>query len=62
MLEFLATNGGWLALAAVFVAMHWFGMGCCGGHRHQRREDDGKVQRRSESGTESRQAAVQRCH
>jgi hypothetical protein len=32
--EFLRSYGIWILLAAVFFAMHWFGMGCCGGHRH----------------------------
>jgi hypothetical protein len=33
MIEFVQNYGLWIALAGVFVAMHWFGMGCCGGHR-----------------------------
>ena len=32
MIEFLHNYGLWLVLAGVFVAMHWFGVGCCGGH------------------------------
>jgi hypothetical protein len=35
MTEFFSTYGLWIALAGVFVAMHWFGMGCCG-HSRQR--------------------------
>ena len=36
MIEFLQGYGLWIALFGVFVAMHWFGMGCCGGgHRHR---------------------------
>ena len=35
MIEFFVNHGLWFVLAGVFVAMHWFGMGCCGGrHRH----------------------------
>jgi hypothetical protein len=34
MFEFLQSYGLWSALAGVFVGMHWFGMGCCGGRRH----------------------------
>jgi hypothetical protein len=35
MIEFFVNHGLWFALAGVFVAMHWFGLGCCGGrHRH----------------------------
>jgi len=45
MLEFIQVYGLWIALAGVFAAMHWFGMGCCGqsGHRHgsTRGEDAG---------------------
>jgi hypothetical protein len=35
MIEFLQNYGLWIALGGVFVVMHRFGMGCCGGgHRH----------------------------
>ncbi len=35
MIEFLQSYGLWIALAGVFVAMHWFGKGYCGGgHQH----------------------------
>jgi hypothetical protein len=34
MIAFVQDYGLWLALIGVFFAMHWFGMGCCGGHRH----------------------------
>jgi hypothetical protein len=35
MIEFLQNYGLWIVLAGVFIAMHRFGMGCCGGgHRH----------------------------
>jgi hypothetical protein len=33
MMEFLGSYGLWLALAAIMIGMHWFGMGCCGGGR-----------------------------
>jgi hypothetical protein len=36
MIEFLQSYGLWIALAGVFVGMHWFGMGCCGGRRHEK--------------------------
>lgn len=38
---FLQSYGLWILVAAVFVAMHWFGMGCSGGHEHgpQRRDE-----------------------
>ncbi len=35
MVEFLQSYGLWIALAGVFVAMHWFGRGCCGGGHRQ---------------------------
>jgi hypothetical protein len=34
MAGFIEDYGLWIALGGVFFAMHWFGMGCCGGHRH----------------------------
>lgn len=45
MTEFIQTYGLWILLGGIFVAMHWFGMGCCGGsHRHgQRPKGDGKT-------------------
>ncbi len=36
MVEFVQSYGLWIALIGVFVAMHWFGRGCCrGGHRQR---------------------------
>ncbi len=32
MAEFLSSYGPWILLGGIFVAMHMFGMGCCGGH------------------------------
>ncbi len=32
MTEFFSNYGLWIVLGGVFVAMHMFGMGCCGGH------------------------------
>ena len=43
MVEFAQTYGLWIALAGVFIAMHWFGMGCCGrrnGRRPNQRQED----------------------
>ena len=37
---FLQNYGLWILLAGVFVAMHWFGMGCCGGRREPRPRED----------------------
>ena len=40
--EFVRSYGIWILLAAVFLAMHWFGMGCGGGHSHgSESESDG---------------------
>jgi hypothetical protein len=33
MIEFVQSYGLWIALAGIFVAMHWFGKGCCGAPR-----------------------------
>jgi len=38
--EFLRSYGVWILLAGIFFAMHWFGMGCGGGHRHGERRDE----------------------
>lgn len=38
--EFLRSYGLWILLALVFFAMHRFGGGCGGGHRHESRPDD----------------------
>jgi len=38
--EFVRSYGPWILLAAVFVAMHWFGAGC-GGHRRGGEEPHG---------------------
>lgn len=40
---FLQSYGLWILLGGVFLAMHWFGMGCGGGHRRGGpREEEGK--------------------
>jgi hypothetical protein len=39
-MEFLSSYGLWILLAAIFVGMHVFGMGCCGGHSHGERKKD----------------------
>ena len=44
MIEFLQNYGLWIALAGVFVAMHRFGMGCCGrGHYREPPSDPAKI-------------------
>lgn len=43
MVEFVQAYGLWVALAGVFIAMHWFGMGCCGrrdGRKPTQRQED----------------------
>lgn len=37
---FLQNYGLWILLAGAFVAMHWFGMGCGGGHGRGRPTED----------------------
>ena len=43
MLEFIQAYGLWIALVGVFVAMHWFGVGCCGGAHSKPRHRDKTV-------------------
>jgi len=31
---FLQNYGPWILLGVIFLAMQWFGLGCCGGHDH----------------------------
>ncbi|MBI2157877.1 MAG: hypothetical protein HY616_06155 [Candidatus Rokubacteria bacterium] len=33
--EFLRNYGLWILLGVVFIALHRFGMGCGGSHRHE---------------------------
>jgi hypothetical protein len=54
MLEFLQSYGLWIALGGVFVAMHWFGMGCCGG---QQRREQGQRDGDAVAGTRGREKA-----
>jgi hypothetical protein len=53
MAEFLSSYGLWILLAGIFVAMHMFGMGCCGGHGHPKGS-----RRKDEAGDESRRVAT----
>jgi hypothetical protein len=48
---FLQSYGLWILLAGVFLAMHWFGMGC-GGHRHGRPPPSEDTRTRSDGATE----------
>ena len=42
MAEFLSNYGLWIVLGGIFVAMHMFGMGCCGGgHQHGSKRKEG---------------------
>lgn len=66
MVAFLQEYGLWIALAGVFVAMQWFGMGCCGGHRHRR--EDGRADHgtdeaaKTEGATGAAPKPTGRCH
>ena len=43
MAEFLSDYGLWILLAGIFVAMHAFGAGCCGGsHNHGEKRKEGQ--------------------
>jgi len=39
MAEFLANNWFWVVLVLLFVGMHSFGGGCCGGGHRQRKKN-----------------------
>lgn len=43
--EFFRSYGSWILLAVVFFALHRFGMGCGGGHRHGSRRDEEPAKR-----------------
>ena len=55
MTEFFSNYGLWIALAGVFFAMHWFGMGCCGrgGHRHESKPKEGTPDEHASTSTPS---------
>jgi hypothetical protein len=70
MIEFLSNYGLWIALAGVFFAMHWFGMGC-GGHGSHSQKSKPKGGTPDEQGTTSPSSAPgemppaessRRCH
>lgn len=52
--EFLTTYGLWILLGVIFVAMHRFGMGCGGGHRHGSGSPDEQEPRSNEEGREKK--------
>jgi hypothetical protein len=65
MIEFLQNYGLWIVLGGVFLVMHRFGMGCCGGH-HQRppqrdRALSGEVAK-DEKTSEASSGANRSCH
>jgi len=57
---FLQNYGLWILVGAVFLAMHWFGMGCGGGHARRCGHED----RSGKPGDEKREAthAGRECH
>jgi hypothetical protein len=66
MVGFLQDYGLWIALAGVFLAMQWFGMGCCGGHRSRRESESPKPSSEGKAAAGSTGDAVPksqgRCH
>ncbi len=66
MIGFVQEYGLWIVLAGVFIAMHRFGMGCCGGgHRHRPvrsdnalPDDNGKREKAAETLSKSNKS----CH
>ncbi|MBI1734511.1 MAG: hypothetical protein HYR51_04990 [Candidatus Rokubacteria bacterium] len=62
--EFMRSYGLWIALAAVFLAMHWFG-GCGASHRHGSDAKPGEKTEPEASGEARRPARSARgggCH
>ena len=64
MVEFLQDYGLWVALAGIFVAMHWFGAGCCGGHRKAGRTAGRKPDAapNGQAGPDPRRESGKSCH
>jgi len=60
--EFLRSYGLWILLAGVFVAMHWFGMGCGGGHGHGRSRNDPPAKPGEEQKPVARSGQARGCH
>ena len=56
--EFIRSYGVWILLVAVFAAMHWFGVGCGGSHRHGSDADEEP----SKPGEEKKRATRPGCH
>lgn len=66
MIEFIQNYGLWIALLGVFVAMQWFGMGCCGGGHRKRPAQPNPDTRGEESkggkGSEATTKSGGSCH
>lgn len=58
--DFMRTYGLWILLGVVFFALHRFGAGCGGGHRHRAHQDDASTP----PGAEGKPTAARRggCH
>jgi hypothetical protein len=65
MMEFLSTYGLWIVLVGIFLAMHRFGMGCCGGGRRsdaERRDDNAGTPPGPAADTTTPTRYARRCH
>lgn len=60
--EFLRSYGLWILLAGVFVAMHWFGMDCGGGHGHGKSREDAPGKPGEEKKQETHAGHARGCH
>ena len=60
--EFIRSYGIWILLVAVFAAMHWFGMGCGGGHRHGSHREEDSATRREGTKPPARSGRTHGCH
>jgi len=66
MIQFVQSYGLWIALVGVFFAMHWFGMGCCGGGHRQRparrREESLSEGQKNEGNSRTEPTSNGSCH
>ncbi|OGL05068.1 MAG: hypothetical protein A3H48_01835 [Candidatus Rokubacteria bacterium RIFCSPLOWO2_02_FULL_71_18] len=56
--EFLRNYGLWILLGVVFIALHRFGMGCGGSHRHE----PGSADNQATTGEKEKKPAAQAGH
>lgn len=60
--EFMRSYGLWIVLAAVFLAMHWFGTGCGAGNDRASRKNDEPGQPNADDKPAAHSARGGGCH